>query len=242
MQAGAYAWHNRLHEAPSYPILPQPTLDFSSILPHPTLSYPIIHSFTFYPTTHSNSTFFVLHCIVQPSYLIVLYHTSYHSLHWSVHPFYPILPQPSSSYTGLFSHPTLAYPILHPFYTGLFTHPTLYNHNLLPPTRVFNQISHHNLLRPTLDFLNHPTLEYTSIHPYQTAYTSYTGLFLPQMFTPSYQNLFRPTLDCSAILPYATPSYHNLLRPPQANLPRAYPRVVYREAVFSSPDPTPRSM
>ncbi len=38
----------------------------------------------------------------------------------------PILPQTSSSYTGLFSHPTLSYSLIHPTtsYTGLFIHLT----------------------------------------------------------------------------------------------------------------------
>ncbi len=40
-----------------------------------------------------------------------------------------------------------------------------------------------------------------TIHPT----TSYTDLFIHR--TPSYYNLLRPTLDCSAILPYRTLSY-----------------------------------
>ena len=49
---------------------------------------------------------------------------------------YPILPQPISSYTALFSHPTFPYPLSHPTtsYTGLFIHPTPSYHNLLRPT------------------------------------------------------------------------------------------------------------
>ena len=61
-----------------------------------------------YPITNLPSTFFVLHSIVQPSYLsypilhwiiqpsylIIPYYASYHVLHWTA-----ILPHPTSSYT-----------------------------------------------------------------------------------------------------------------------------------------------
>ena len=61
-----------------------------------------------------------------------------------------------SSFTGLFSHPTLSYPTLLyniTFYTELFIHSTLCYPSLLHPTLdFFNQISYHSLLRPTLDF------------------------------------------------------------------------------------------
>ncbi len=82
-------------------ILPRPTLNCSSILPHPT------------------TTFFVLHWIVQPSYLMLSrpttirysrtyykhlpYHTSYHVLHWIVHPSYFI--QHWNVHTGWLNNP-----------------------------------------------------------------------------------------------------------------------------------------
>jgi hypothetical protein len=95
----------------SYPITHPSILSYPIIHPSPTLDFStilrlIVHYYpTFYPTS------------------------SYPIIHWIVHPSYLILPHPT---TGLFSHPTLSYPIIHPTtsYTGLFIHPTPSYHNL----------------------------------------------------------------------------------------------------------------
>ena len=120
---------------------------------------------------------------VQPPY-----HTSYHILHQSVHPSYPILPQPFSSYTGLFNPLTLAYTIL-PYrtlqYILLQPHPILlYNFFILS----------YPIIHPSLAYTgrcNHPALVYTiilhTIQPYCTP--SDTGLFIH----PTLSYLILPT-------------------------------------------------
>ena len=60
--------------------------------------------------------------------------------------------------------------------------------------------------------LSYPTSPFFVLHWLVQPFRTLSDI-LPQPPTPSPNTLFRPTLDCSAILPYATPSYHNLLRP-----------------------------
>ena len=52
------------------------------------------------------------------------------------------VPQPASSYSGLFSQPTLAYPFIQPStsYTGVVIHPTPSYHSLLRPTLQWSAI------------------------------------------------------------------------------------------------------
>ena len=81
----------------SYLILPHPTRDSSTILPRPTLSYPIL--------PHPTSSYTGFFCQPTPtlSYLILPHATLYTTA---------ILPHPTSSYTGFFCHPTPSYFIL----------------------------------------------------------------------------------------------------------------------------------
>ena len=121
-----------------------------------------------------------------------------------------ILPLPSSSYTGVVSHPTLAFPSIPPStsYTGLFSHPT-FSYGIQPPfcypvlpqpaSSTTCQLAYHTLLRPTwkfLTFLPSSTPAYIPlIHPT----TSYTGLFIPP--TPSYHNLHSSSQPSYPVLP-----------------------------------------
>ena len=75
------------------------------IFNHLTLSYTILHPF-FYP--HPTSYQDLLCPTLQPSHLILPRPTTNSFvLNWVFQP--NILPQPSSSYTGSFNHPTLSY-------------------------------------------------------------------------------------------------------------------------------------
>ena len=166
---------------PSYHSLPRPTLASSAILPLPcpTLSYPSLHSSLLpsyrilpRPTLESSG---LLGCwlnkVVEPTLA------------------YPSLPQPASSYSGLFSHPTLAYPFIQPStsYTGVVIHPTPSYHSLLRPTLQWSAIlaysgspAYRLLPRPTRTLqcrtlhVVDPTLSYP-ILPQPSS--SYTGLF-----------------------------------------------------------------
>ena len=93
---------------PSYPILPLPVSSYTGVFGHPTLCYHVLPqpSYILPRLTlecssilpHPTATFFVLHWSVQPSYGIVLYHTSYHRLHWLVQPSYRRLPRPTTTF------------------------------------------------------------------------------------------------------------------------------------------------
>ena len=95
--------------------LPRPTLDSSALLPCPTLSYPILHCILL-PSYHSlpRPTLESYHSLPSRTHPIPKYILAYLVLHGTLLPasILPILPQPFSSYTGLFSHPTLCYPVL----------------------------------------------------------------------------------------------------------------------------------
>ena len=105
--------------------------------------------------------------LVQPFYVIAPYHTSYYLLHWIVHPSY-LLPN------GLFRvvsycHPTLdstpSYLILPHLTTPYPVTPPYPNTVLLQPTP-----SNHSLHRPTLTFSCQPALSYLFLLQ-PTAYT-----------------------------------------------------------------------
>ena len=119
---------------------------------------------------------------------------------------YSSLPQPASSYSGLFSHPTLAYPFRQPStsYTGVVIQPTPTYHSLLRPTLQWSAILAYSG-SPSYRML--PRIwsvpAYLLVHPR-------TACSLPHH--TSYLNVRRPTLDWSASLPCRT-AYHNLLRP-----------------------------
>ena len=68
--------------------------------------------------------------------------------------------------------------------------------------------SYHNRLRPTLDF--------STKQPTTTFFVAYS---LPQPPTPSPNTLFRPTLDCSAILPQPTAPFFVLHWPSYGSVP-----------------------
>ncbi len=108
------------------------------------------------------------HPTLDCSSILPYRHTSYHVLHWIVHPSYPILLQLSLSYTfylvvhcSAILH-TLVYPIIHPThvlhwivhpYLGVPYH-TSYTHVLhwiVHPHRMDEQSSDAKLLRFTLD-------------------------------------------------------------------------------------------
>ena len=161
---------------PSYHFLPRPTLDSSTILPHPTLSYPSLphptSSYTgFFCHPTPTLSYLILHSILLPSYRILPRPTLESSgllgcwLNKVVEPTlsYPSLPQPASSYSGLFSHPTLAYPFIQPStsYTGVVIHPTPSYHILPQPSSSYTAV------------VSHPSIQWFSSLPYAT---------------PSYQN------------------------------------------------------
>jgi hypothetical protein len=151
-----------------------------------------------YPITHPS--IFVLHWIVQPSYLIVpcptldfstilrlivhyyptFYPTSsYPIIHWIVHPSYLISPHPTTTFSVLPHHKS----------SLNLLRLTLDGSAILPC-----RTSHHNLLRPTLDhWIVQPSY---LIVPYYTSYH-----ILHWIVHPSYPILPQP---CSAILPYRT--------------------------------------
>ncbi len=91
---------------------------YTSLFIHPTFCSPVLPLLRSTPYWIVHPSYLLLprlrstpYSIVQPSHLIVPYHI-YH------------VPLQPLSYTGLFSHPTLSYPIIHPTrsYTGLFIH------------------------------------------------------------------------------------------------------------------------
>ena len=185
-----------------------------------------------------HTSFHVLRCIFQPSCLIVHYYPtfyptfSYPLIHWLVQPSYLILPHPT---TGLFSPPTLSYPIIHPttaYHTLHLIVPYHTSYYILPrptPPHILPQRS-----SSYTGLFSHPTLSYILPQPS----SSYTGLFLQACSailpsrTPSYHNLLRPTLDCSAILPYRTLSYSLL------HFSTSYPAWLVQPSHLLLPRPT----
>ena len=88
--------HSQLgtHRSPSNHILPRPTLDSTAILPHPTLSYPILptQSYPSYPTLDSST---ILPCPTT-SYTVLPYPTpTYTVIYCNLLPSYHILPRPT---------------------------------------------------------------------------------------------------------------------------------------------------
>ncbi len=109
----------------------------------------------------------------------------------------PILPQTSSSYTGLFSYPTLLYPVIHP--TTSYKSSCIPNTSLCTPSYpILLQTStlSYILPGPTLDCSSTTTLVAFLTQPHSTLSDS----ILPQT-SSSYTGLSsHPTL-CSPVLP-----------------------------------------
>ena len=195
------------------------------ILPHLTTSYFVLHWIPSWLGWNPTSSYTGFFCQPTMSYLILPHLTTS----------YPVLPLGASalvwggSSTSNLLEPTrptsCSYPSRPPTtsYTGLVIHPTPSYDNLLRPTLECSALLPS---RPLSYSLVHRTLECSSILPdaspsYHLSYPT-TPFFvrhwlvqpyrtisyiLPQPPTPSPTTLFRPTRECSAILPYATPSW-----------------------------------
>ncbi len=196
----------------------------------PTLSYPP-------PTTTQYLTYILPHptttLILRPTldYSAILpCRTSYH---WIVQRtlLYPIV-HPTTSYTLLFSHPSL--PIYHKLLRPTLDCSAIIPYPVIHPTMAYKSSCHPDTsLWATFRIgtisrsIPYPTTSFFLLHwivqpsyfmlprPTTTFFVQHTGLFHP---TLSYNlpqphpalldpTLLRPTLDCSAILPYRTLSY-----------------------------------
>ena len=173
-------------------ILPRPTLYCSAILPY------------LYTTN-----FYVLHWIVQPSYLTLSYILPTSPRAILTHHYGPLLELEqlvgpshillhlSSSYTGLFSHPTLCSPVL----------PQPSSFNTLDCSILPCRTTYHNHILPywtphyffVLHWIVQPSYH---IVPYHTSYNVLPrGRMFGVLHWIVHPTLLRPTLDCSAILP-----------------------------------------